>query len=114
MTHKYNTRAKKDSVVTNESLENLEVNIIKNINSVKDKMINLKGKFIKLFQENNDMWQIDKCWRYENKLNTLETSLDSLEQYGRRSNIVIPDILNSVQDSDLESIVTSSLALILN
>ena len=55
MTQKYNTRAKKDSVVTNESLENLEVNIIKNINSVKDKIINLKGKFIKLFQENNDM-----------------------------------------------------------
>ena len=53
MTHKYNTRAK-DSVVTNESLENLEDNIIKNINSVKDKIINLKEKFIKLFQENNE------------------------------------------------------------
>ena len=53
MTHKYNTRAKKDSVVTNESLENLE-DIIKNINSVKDKIINLKEKFIKLFQENNE------------------------------------------------------------
>ena len=54
MTHKYNTRAKKDSVVTNESLENLEDNIIKNINSVKDKIINLKEKFIKLSQENNE------------------------------------------------------------
>ena len=54
MTQKYNTRAKKDSVVTNESLENLEDNIIKNINSVKDKIINLKEKFIKLFQENNE------------------------------------------------------------
>ena len=54
MTHKYNTRAKKDSVVTNESLENLEDNIIKNTNSVKDKIINLKEKFIKLFQENNE------------------------------------------------------------
>ena len=54
MTHKYNTRAKKDSVVTNESLENLEDNTIKNINSVKDKIINLKEKFIKLFQENNE------------------------------------------------------------
>ena len=53
MIHKYNTRAKKDSVVTNESLENLE-DIIKNINSVKDKIINLKEKFIKLFQENNE------------------------------------------------------------
>ena len=54
MIHKYNTRAKKDSVVTNESLENLQDNIIKNINSVKDKIINLKEKFIKLFQENNE------------------------------------------------------------
>ena len=39
--------------MTNESLENLE-DIIKNINSVKDKIINLKEKFIKLFQENNE------------------------------------------------------------
>ena len=33
MTHDYNTRAKKDSAVTSESLQNLEGNIIKDINS---------------------------------------------------------------------------------
>ena len=36
MTHKYNTRAKKDSAVTSESLQNLEDNIIENINSFKE------------------------------------------------------------------------------
>ena len=30
MTHEYNTRGKKDSVVTSESLQNLEDNIVKN------------------------------------------------------------------------------------
>ena len=50
MTHKYNIRAKKDSAVTSESLQNLEDNI-KNINSVKDKIINLKETVIKRLQK---------------------------------------------------------------
>ena len=49
MTHEYNTRAKKDSVVTSESLQNLEHNIIKIMNSVKDEIMNLKDTVIKRF-----------------------------------------------------------------
>ena len=47
MTQEYNTRTKMDSAVTSEPLQNLEDNIIKNINSAKDKIINLKETVIK-------------------------------------------------------------------
>ena len=52
--HKYNTRAKQDSAVTSKSLQNLEDNIIKNINTVKDEIINLKEKVIKRLQEDSE------------------------------------------------------------
>ena len=53
MTHEYNTRSKKDSAVTSESLQNLR-DIIKNINSVKDKIINLKETVNKRLREDNE------------------------------------------------------------
>ena len=110
MTHEYNTtRAKKDSAVTGESLQNLEDNIRKSINSVKDEVINLKETVNKRLQEDNEKLR-DKCRKLENKLNTVETSLDALEQYGRRNNIVITGIPDSVQDTDLESTMTSILS----
>ena len=40
----------------------------------------------------------------------IESSHDALEQYGRRNNLVISGIPDSVQDSDLESTVTSILS----
>ena len=109
MTHEYNTRAKKDSVVTSESLQNLEHNIIKIMNSVKDEIMNLKDTVIKRFQEDNEKLR-DKCRKHGNKLNTLETSLDAPEHYGRRNNIVITGIPDTVQDTDLESTATSVLS----
>ena len=53
MTHEYNTRSKKDSAVTSESLQN-QRDIIKNINSVKDKIINLKETVNKRLREDNE------------------------------------------------------------
>ena len=105
MTRNCNTRAKKDSVVTSESLQNLEDNIIKHISSVKEEIINLKETVIKRLQEDNEKLQ-DICQKLENKLNTVETCLDALERYGRRNNIVITGIPDSVQSTDLESTVT--------
>ena len=40
----------------------------------------------------------------------IESSHDALEKYGRRNNLLISGILDSVQDSDLESTVTSILS----
>ena len=64
MTLEYNIRAKKDSAVTSESLQNLEDNIVKNISSVKDEIINLNWrslnsskKIIKNYVTNVENWK---------------------------------------------------------
>ena len=42
MTHEYNTRTKKEAVVSNEALAKVEENIISTINCLKEETINLK------------------------------------------------------------------------
>ena len=39
MSHRYNTREKKESIVSSECLQTLEANIINNINSLKDELL---------------------------------------------------------------------------
>ena len=50
----------------------------------------------------------DKCQQLENRV-VLVKLPHALEQYGRRNNLVVFGIPDSVQDSDLESTVTSIL-----
>ena len=49
-------------------------------------------------------------WKLENRVVLIESSHDALQQYGRRNNLVIFGIPDSVQDSDHESTVTSILS----
>ena len=109
MSHDYNTRTKKESLVSSECLQILEANIINNINSLKDEIISLKDTVIKRLQEENERLRV-KCQQLENRLAFIESSHDALEQYGRRNNLVISGIPDSVQDSELESTVTSILS----
>ena len=51
MTHKYNTQAKKEAVVSNQALAKAEENIISTINCLKEEIINLKDIAIKRLQE---------------------------------------------------------------
>ena len=51
-----------------------------------------------------------KFQQLENRVALIESSHDALEQYGRRNNLVVSGIADSVQDSDLESTVTSILS----
>ena len=97
----YNTRKKKESVVSSESLLTLEANIINNMNSLKDEIISLKHMVIKRLQENNEILR-DKCQQLENRVALIESSHDVLEQYGNRNNLVISGIPDSVQGSDPE------------
>ena len=98
MTHEYNnTSLKKDSAVTSESLQNL------------DKIFNPKKTVITRLQGNNGN-RIYKFWKLENKLKTVKTSLDYLEQYGRRNNIVTTGIPDSAQYTTLKWIVASLLS----
>ena len=108
MSHDYNTRTKKESVVISECPQTLEANIINNIYSLKDKIIRLKDAIIKRLQEEN-VRLCDKCQQLENRVVLVKLSHDALEQYGRRNNLVIFGIPDSVQDSYLESTVTSIL-----
>ena len=109
MSHNYNARPKKESVVTSECLQTLEANIINNINSLKDETISLKVTVIKRLQEENERLY-DKCQQLDNRAALIESSHDAFEQDSRRNNLVISDIPDSVQDSVVESTVTSILS----
>ena len=109
MYHDYNTRTKKESVVSCECLQSVEANIINNINSLKDEIISLKDTVIKRLQEENERLR-DKCQQLEKRVALIESSHDALEQYGRRNNLVISGIPDSVQNSDLELTVASVLS----
>ena len=67
MFHDYNTRTKKELVVSSECLQTLEVNIINNINSLQDEIISLKDTVIKRLQEENGRLR-DKCQKLENRV----------------------------------------------
>ena len=58
MSHDYNTRTKKESVVSSECLQTLEGNVINNMNSVKDEIINLEDTVIKRLQEENERLRV--------------------------------------------------------
>ena len=63
MSHDYNTRNEKESVVSSECLQLLEGNIINNINSLKGEIISLK-ETVKRRQEENERL-CDKCQQME-------------------------------------------------
>ena len=107
MSHDYNTRTKKES--SSECLQTLEANIINNINNLKDEIISLKDTPIKRLLEENERLCV-KCQQLVNRMALIESFHDALRQYGRRSNLAISRIPDSVQDSDLESTVTSNLS----
>ena len=77
-------------------------NLTTAVRSTKDEVINLKDKSIRRLQDENELLRA-KCSRLENKVVSLESSINQVEQYGRRNNIVISGIPDDI--SDLESTV---------
>ena len=114
MTHEYNTRSKMvDTVaITQEDLTRLQQNIIDSLKDeisngnsrLKDEISNLKDTVIKRLQEENQILR-QKCNKLEAKIVKLETEQNSLAQYGRRNNIVISGIPDSIDDSNLENTI---------
>ena len=109
MTHKYNTQTKKEAVVSNEALAQVKENIISTINCLKEEIINLKDIVNKKLHEENKMLQ-EKCSKLQNDAISNESSVNALEQYGRRNNIVASGIPAHVSESDLEETVISVLS----
>ena len=105
--HEYNTRTKKGDF--QEALANLEQYITNSINSVKtelkEEINNLKDVIIKRLQDENVILK-DRCSKLEQKLVEFEYSANNLEQYGRRNNIIITGIPDSVDVNQLEESVT--------
>ena len=69
--------------------------------------IKLCGKWTYSQDISSSSW---KWQQLENRVALIESSHDALEQFGKRNNLVISGIPDSVQDSDLESTVTSILS----
>ena len=66
MSHRYNTREKKESIVSSECLQTLEANIINNINSLKDEIISLKDTVIKDYKKKmKDFVSNANSWKTE-------------------------------------------------
>ena len=108
MTHECNTQAKKEAVVSNEALAKVEENIISAVNCLKEEIINLIDIVIKRLQEENKkLWE--KCSKLENDIVFTESSVNALEQYGRRKNIV-SGTSGHVSERDLEKTVISELS----
>ena len=109
--HEYNTRAKKNEF--QDALASLEVNLNNSIKSIisdlKDEINSLKDVIIKRLQDENVILR-NRCSNLEQKLTEFETSTDKLEQYGRRNNIIISGIPDSVNTEDLEESVTEILS----
>ena len=109
MTHQYNTRTNK--VDFQDALASMEQNITNSINSIKtdssvktdlkDAINNLKDVIIKRLQDENAILR-DCCSKLEQRLVAFESSTNNLEQYGRRNNIVISGIPDSVDINHLE------------
>ena len=101
MTYKYNTQTRKEAVVSNEALAKVEKNIISTINCLKEEIINFKDVVIKRLQEENKKLR-EKCSKLEYDVISSESSVNALEQYGRRNNIVVSGIPGHVSERDLE------------
>ena len=108
--HEYNTRTKKNEF--QDALASLVVNVNNSIKSIKsdlkDEINNLKDVIIKRLQDENVILR-NRCSNLEQKLTEFETSTNKLEQYGRRNNIIISGIPDSVKTEDLEESVTEIL-----
>ena len=91
----------------------MEENIINHINadirSLRDGFLTLKDIVIKRLQDENTCLQ-SKCKSLKYKVTRVEDNLNSLDQYGRRNNIVLSAIPEYVADNVFEATITSILA----
>ena len=113
-THDYDTRRKEmnDSKILGEISklrEELVKNFLKIFTNVKDEIINLKEVIIRNLQNENKRLN-DVVNHLQETIVSLEPKINSAEQYGRRNNMEINRIPNSISDGNLESTVINVLS----
>ena len=113
-THDYNTRNKEmsDSKILDE-ISKLREELVENFkksstDDIKDKMINLKEVIIRNLQNENKRLN-DEVNQLQEKIISLESKSNLVEQYGRRNNMEINGIPNNISDDNLESTVINVL-----
>ena len=87
---------------------NLEKKMTSRFDGLDNELLNLKDAIIKNLQVENERLR-KKVNVLENKILNLESEHNSLEQYGRRNNIEITGIPDSVPDQNLEEKVVDIL-----
>ena len=92
------------------ALNQLEKNIFSSINSAQDEITDLKDIIIKKLQEDNVRLRT-RCSKLQNKLVSLAISANGLEQYGRRNNLVLSGIPDTIADDESESTVISAILM---
>ena len=104
------------SMVTTENITNLETTLLSRFDELSKELLNVKDVIIKNLQNENERLR-EKVNNLEKKVTSLETSQNMLEQYGRRNNIEISGIPDSVEDNCLEEKVISvfsSIGIVVN
>ena len=89
--------------------DNIISSITNNINGFSDEILNLKNIVIKRLREENEKLH-DKYNKLGKRVLFLEKDINSLNQYGRRNNIVFTGIPDILQDDELEEAVKSILS----
>ena len=90
-------------------MNDMENHLLSSINSLKDEILNLKDIVIKYLQNDNEN-PPQKCEWLESRCAKYGADHNALVQYGRRNNVVLSSIPDSISDDTLEESVTSFLA----
>ena len=103
--HEYHARGK-DTINANladllSALSKVESNLMQNITTLKDEVINSKNMIIENIEDENKRLKT-KVYVLENKIIDLEIRNSNVHQYSRRNNVEILGILQSVSDNQLE------------
>ena len=89
------------SVATSENITNLETKLLSRFDALTKKLLNVKDAIVKNLQaENEHLREIVR--NLETKVTSIEINENMLEQYGRRNNIEVSGIPDSVEDNCLE------------
>ena len=116
--HNYNTRNNTptetsnsntfQTVATSKSIIDLEAKLLSRFDELTNQLIDIKDVVIKRLQIENERLR-EKVHGLEKKVTALETNHNLLEQYGRRNNLEISEIPDTVTQNTVRESYSVSL-----